>query len=112
MTTHYIVQTANACMPQSCWGRYRRVAVLEVEAELDSVSMISEHALGCVQVVETWERLNVGSTAACAYEVALAEAQELCDELNDSTIARHVHDRDFDSDSCAMDALTLADCIS
>ena len=30
----------------------------------------------------TWEKLHVGSTEACAYRKALAEAQAVCDELN------------------------------
>lgn len=30
MTKRYVVMTAAACMPSSCWGRYRRVAVVEV----------------------------------------------------------------------------------
>lgn len=58
------------------------MAVLEVDLGLDSVSMISTHARGCRRVVETWERLSVGSTARCAYEVALHDAEELCADLN------------------------------
>ena len=29
--SNYIVKTAAAAMPNSCWGVYRRVAVLEVQ---------------------------------------------------------------------------------
>ena len=79
--THYIVQTAAACMPNSCWGTYRRVAVLEVEQGVESVAMISERAKGVVSIVCTWERLNVGTTDRCAYEIALAEAHEMITEL-------------------------------
>lgn len=80
--THYIVQTAAANMPNSCWGTYRRVAVLEVDADYDAVSMISERARGCVRVVETWERCNVGTTARCAYWRAQDAAYGLATELN------------------------------
>lgn len=53
--SHYIVQSAAACMPSSCKGRYRRVAVLEVED---------------------------GKTKRCAYERAHAAAAEMAAELN------------------------------
>jgi hypothetical protein len=80
--THYIVQTAAANMPNSCWGRYGRVAVLEVDSGLDSVSMISARARGCRRVVETWERRHIGSTDRSAFFRALAEAEALAAELN------------------------------
>lgn len=78
--TEFIVLTKAACMPNSCWGRYKRVAVIEVI--LGTVpKMISERAIGVVRIVETWERLNVGKTAASAYGRALAEAHELRAQL-------------------------------
>lgn len=80
--THFIVQTASAYMPSSCWGVYRRVGVLEVDLGLRHVSQISERARGCARVVRTWERLNVGKTARCAYDRALDEAERLAAELN------------------------------
>ncbi len=82
--THYIVQTARAKMPTTCMGgsRYHRVAVLEVDSELDRVSMISARALGCHRVVETWERLYSGTTERCAFQVAIAEASEMAQQLN------------------------------
>ena len=43
MNTHFIVKTAAACMPASCWGQYRRVAVLEVEVGTEP-KMISARA--------------------------------------------------------------------
>ena len=78
----YIIKTAAANMPASCWGRYARIAVLEVEAGIQDVSMISERARGCIQIVKTWEKLNVGSTERCAFSRAMAEAEALCAELN------------------------------
>jgi len=79
--TEYIVRTAAACMPSSCWGRYRRVAVLEVAAGAQP-RMISARARGVVEVVQTWEKLNVGTSERCAYAVALRAAKELAAELN------------------------------
>jgi hypothetical protein len=82
---NFIVQTAAACMPSSCWGTYRRVAVLEVEDGVSQVSMISARARGVVRVVETWERRNVGSTERCAYSRAVAEAHALVTRLSEVT---------------------------
>ena len=79
--SQFIIQTAAAYMPSTCKGRYRRVAVLEVAEGLDRVSMISRRARGVVRVVRTWEKRNVGLTAKCAYQKALAEAQTLKSHL-------------------------------
>ena len=80
--THYIVQSAAAKMPTSCWGIYGRVAVLEVDARLKGVSMISTHAIGCHKVVATWERLNIGITNRCALRKGLVEAEQMAKNLN------------------------------
>lgn len=76
----FIVKTSAAQMPSSCKGRYRRVAVLETDGTIPT--MISKHAKGVVQVVETWERLSVGKTDRCACQRALKEAEELAAKLN------------------------------
>ncbi len=86
MRTHFIVQTASA-RTGSRFGEYRRVAVLEVPEGVAQVSMISERSKDVVRVVETWERLNVGTTNACAYERALAQARVLRDELNAKVVS-------------------------
>jgi hypothetical protein len=79
--SHFIVQTASAkCAAE--FGRYRRVAVLEVDADRQCVSMISTHARGCIRVVETWERQNCGTTERCAYRRACTEAHDLAARLN------------------------------
>ena len=80
VATQFIVRSAAAQMPNSCWGVYRRVAVLEVVAGVEP-KMISARARGVVRVVQTWERLNVGSTARCAYERAWAAAEALAAEM-------------------------------
>lgn len=79
-TSTYIVKTASAKARK--WGRHGRVAVLEIEAGLVDVSMISSRAKGVVQVVQIWEDLNMGSSNRCAYALALAEATTLCAKLN------------------------------
>lgn len=84
---HYIVQVATAKMPAKCWGRYNRVAVIEVHSDLTRVKMISEHARGVIRIVATWEKCNVGKTARCAYRVALSEAEAMCARLNDKARA-------------------------
>ena len=79
----FIVMSAAACMPGSCWGIYKRVAVVELDPEfVGTPKMISAHARGCKKVVRTWERRNVGLTERCAYQKALAEAQALANSLN------------------------------
>lgn len=78
---HYIIQCASAQMPSTCWGRYRRIAVLEVEPGIDRVSMISERARGCIRVVRTWERLHCGKTERDAYSRAWREAEQLIEQL-------------------------------
>lgn len=78
----FIIQTAAANMPSSCWGIYRRVAVLEIDDNALEIKMISSRARGVRRVVATWEKLNVGKTERCAYERALAEAAELVARLS------------------------------
>lgn len=80
----YIVKTASADMPASCWGKYKRVAVLELEPGVKAadVTMISERARGVRRVVRKWERLNVGKSQRCAYERAIVSACALVARLN------------------------------
>jgi len=75
--THYITQTATAHMPNSCWGRYGKVAVIEVEPGVKDVAMISDRARGAIRVVEVW-----GTSDRCAFAIALAEAETLAASLN------------------------------
>ena len=77
----YIVKVSAAKMPNNCWGRYVRVAVLEVDPGVTEVTMISERARGVRAVVNVWERCNVGTTDRCASERAITAAYELIDEL-------------------------------
>jgi len=81
MQTEYTIMTASAKMPASCWGIYKRVALVEVEKGMEP-KMISERAKGLVRIVRTWEKLNVGTTDKCAYRRALTEAQAELAKLN------------------------------
>ena len=80
--TKFVVKSSAARMPPNCWGTYRRVAVLELDTGAPEPRMISGRARGVVAVVRTWERCSVGSTARCAYQVAMKEAAELAAALN------------------------------
>jgi len=81
--TKFIVQTA-ATRTGSRFGEYRRVAVLEVPADVEEASMISERSKDVIRVVETWERCNVGITERSAYARACAAASKLAAELNNA----------------------------
>ncbi len=87
--THFIVQTAAANMPASCWGRYGKVAVLEVDAGLEFVHAITDRSRGCHQVVAVWDRLNIGSTDRCAFAIAEDEAYNYAAALNKQAERRH-----------------------
>lgn len=78
----FIVMTAAACMPASCKGTYRRIAVVEVREGAPRPKMISLRARGVICIARTWERLNVGLTERCAYQRALREAKCLAADLN------------------------------
>lgn len=78
--TEFVVQTATANMPNSCWGRYIRVAVLEVEKGT-APKMISSRAHGVVRVVRTWEKCHDGGPRSASAR-AIAEARELAASLN------------------------------
>lgn len=79
----FIVMTGAARMPLHCKGRYRRVAVVELQpGYIGYPAMIATHARGVARVVKTWERLHVGKTDRCAYARALADAWALADALN------------------------------
>ena len=79
----YAVISSTAKMPSSCWGRYRRVGVGELEPGVEGPpTMLSSRSRQVTRVVETWERLNVGTTERCAYQRALREADALATKLN------------------------------
>ena len=73
--TYHLV-TSRACMPPSCRGDYRRVAILRVDRHehvTDWAPLTIREQRG-VEIVQTWEKCNVGKTERCAYKRALAAA--------------------------------------
>ena len=83
--THYIAKTATAQMPNSCWGRYGKVGVIEVEDGVEDVAMISDRARGVIRVVEVWDRQFWGKSNRCAFAIACREAEGLAANLNGVT---------------------------
>lgn len=81
-TPRFIVMSASAKMPASCWGQYGRIAVVELDGSGVHPKMISERARGVKRIVTTWERLHVGNTRRCAFQRAYAAAQKMAAELN------------------------------
>ena len=81
MNTEFIVMTSSAKMPANCWGRYRNVALVEVEAGTWP-KMISAHARGVVRIVEHYGPQFVGKTQRCAYMRVYEEAAARAEELN------------------------------
>lgn len=77
----FLVMTASTQAPRSAKRPYRRVALVETDGSGIWPKMISSHARGIKRVVETWEKLSVGSTSRCAYQQALAAANEMAQKL-------------------------------
>ena len=86
--SYYVVAESAACMPSSCWGRYRRVAVLEMADGAPAPKMISERARGVVRVVRTWEKRADGLTERCAAARARVEAAALVRDLTAKRMAK------------------------
>jgi DNA repair exonuclease SbcCD ATPase subunit len=84
--SYFILRESQAQMPSSVRSRYVRLGVLEVEDSVSEVSAISKSAKGVIRIVRTWEKLHVGKTERCAYRIALAEARELMNRLNDEVL--------------------------
>jgi|TARA_R110000824_G_scaffold16325_2_gene67831 hypothetical protein len=88
----FVVVDKSAHMPNSCWGNYRRVGVVELTAsaqrEGSFPKMLSKRAHAVHRVVDVWENCNVGTTDRCAYRRAVVEADDLARDLN--KIAKHL----------------------
>lgn len=80
--TEYVVKTASACMPASCWGKYGRVAIVEIEAGSGAPSRIDEREKNVVAITRLYDRLFWGTSDRCAYRRALALAGKMCEGLN------------------------------
>lgn len=86
-TTTYYVTCAAAKMPTSCWGTYRRVAVMAWDSTLGPRPKTIRDTRAAV-VVDTWEKLNVGVSERCAYSRAYGEALTRCEALEAERRAR------------------------
>jgi hypothetical protein len=88
-TYHVVVSAAQ--MPNTCKGVYKRIAVLRVDRHERPVDWTPQTIRACrgVEIVETWERLNVGLTERCAFKRALVEANELQGRLSLEAMTQH-----------------------
>jgi hypothetical protein len=77
----FVVMDAAAPMPNSCWGTYRRVAVVETDGEHLPRQIHPRHR-AVRRIVRTWERQHVGKTCRSAFYEAKRAAQALADRLN------------------------------
>lgn len=84
----YVVKVSSAKMPNSCWGRYVHVAVLEVDADAPRIHAIDIRPHYVRRIVRVWRNCNVGKTPRCASERAECAAYELAAELSDRRAAR------------------------
>ena len=79
----YHLVVSSACMPNSCWGVYKRIAVLRIdhhERPAGFMPVIIRETRG-VKIERLWDKLHVGKTDHCAFKVALRKATELLAEL-------------------------------
>ena len=82
--TEFVVMSASTKCPAK-FGIYKKVAIVEVRKDWlvdGKPDRIDERALGVVSIAWERDRLNYGSTSACAFDRALAEAHELAAQWN------------------------------
>lgn len=86
----YMIVVKAAHMPSSCWGRYVRVGVVELEPGFEGYpKMLSERAKGVKRVIQTWEKCHSGTSNRDAHSRAIREAEELIEHLqSNSTLAQ------------------------
>ena len=77
----FIVKTSSAKMPRSVKSQYRKVALIELEEGFTDCAMISTRARGVKRIVREWGPCHVGKTKKSAYQIALGEAQLMCDMM-------------------------------
>ena len=83
----WIVMTSQAKMPGSCWGKYRNVALVQLNQEYTAKQLkpkyISTRARGVLRVVHLGHHFD-GETDRCAFARALAAAKQRAYDLNNS----------------------------
>jgi hypothetical protein len=89
MSERFIVKTASAKMPSKCWGRYARVAVIELNEGYGSTPYIKEGIKQVKRIVELWDKCHVGKTDKGEFQKRLKEAHELCAQLNAAVNIAH-----------------------
>lgn len=76
----YVILTSQAKMPSSCWGKYGRVAILEIKEGMKAPRIITDRAKSVIRIVRTWENRFCGKTNKSAFYKALEEAQKIVNE--------------------------------
>ena len=74
MNASTLIVARSAKMPQSCMGRYARLGVVQTTDGREP-SMLSARARTVTGVLETCERLHVGTSPRCQYQRTLADLQ-------------------------------------
>lgn len=84
----YCVRVSRANMPAKCWGgmSYYHCAVVELKEGFrpSDVTMISTRSKAVEKIVEYWGPAFSGRTDRSAFKRNLAEAHELCRQLNEA----------------------------
>jgi len=83
----FILRESSAS-PKGRFGRYCKIAILEVDAGCTSVREISTRATGVRSIVEVTDRLHFGSTARSEAGRERARLEAECRRLNKSQQAR------------------------
>lgn len=84
----YAIIISQAKMPATCWGRYYRIGLVRYPADGHTPKIIRGSSKRGHEVLRTWEKLNAGTTSRCAFERALAEAEEIRESLYARDAAR------------------------
>lgn len=84
----WIVMTASAHMPQSCKGRYRKIALVELKSSWDARPYNQPKAIDSrnskiARIIQMGNH-SVGKTERCAYARVLKEAERRASELNNA----------------------------
>jgi len=77
----YAIVVSQAKMPSSCWGRYYRIGLVRYPEGGEIPKIIRNSSKKGHEILCTWEKLNSGKTARCAFERALAEAEAKREKL-------------------------------
>lgn len=81
--SRFVIRTSSAKMPSSCRGRYRHIAVMEMQEDAPDPAQISLRAKGCIRIVRQWNNQHVGQPGGRSeYYRAMAEAEALVNQLN------------------------------